>query len=101
MGGHLRDATRAFYRGEITLDMLRAAAHAERMDRQLADGILRLISEFERNPWAATDRVRNELRDRAKAMIPPDPPPSSGRREPGESLYAAGLRGQRRRPSVS
>lgn len=100
MPSNLRDVTSEFYRGEATLEVLRAAALAERIDRQLADGILRLISEWEQNPEKNSTRVRNELRARAKELVPPAPavsPASTYRRDPSESIYAAGIRGQQRR----
>lgn len=86
----MRDVTRAFGIGEATLEDLREAAMAERVDRQLADAVLRLIAEWETSAW-----TRNEFRTRARDLLPATPPPS--RRPEGESLYEAGLRGQRRR----
>lgn len=98
MPPNLRDVTREFGRGEATLETLRQAARAERLDRPVADQILRLITDWENSPGSETDRAKNELRARVKQLVPPEPPPSASRREPGESIYAAGLRGQRRRP---
>ena len=98
----LRDVTRDFALGEATLETLRAAARAERSNRPLADEILRLIGECERSGRTDSARVRamHDLRDRAKALAPPGPAAraaSDARRPPGESIYEAGLRGQRRR----
>lgn len=97
----LRDVTRDFALGEATLEALRAAARAERGNRPLADEILRLIGVCERSGRTDSARVRamHDLRDRARALAPPGPdkPASDARRPPGESIYEAGLRGQRRR----
>ena len=90
MQTRLRDVTRAFGIGEATLEDLREAANAERVDRQMADEVLRLIADWERRQYP-----RNELRSHVRSITPPPPPPS--RHPPGESLYDAGLRGQRRR----
>jgi len=89
----LSDVTRDFARGDTSLEALRAAARAERMHRHLADEILRLITEWENSGDNSTSS-RNELRARAKRLVPPDPPP---RKEPAESFYEPGLRGQKRR----
>lgn len=97
MRSGLRDVVRAFSLGEITLDMLRAAALAERVDRGLAERVLGLVAEWERSAWAGKDTGRSELRYRAKQLIPPEPPAPEMRRPPGESIYEAGIRGQRRR----
>lgn len=96
----LRDVTRAFGRGEATLETWRRAALGETSDRHLAGEILRLIAEWESSPLKDTVRYRNEMRARAKKLAPApsaEPSTSRSRAEPGESLYAAGLRGQRRR----
>ncbi|HEV2060949.1 MAG TPA: hypothetical protein VGR11_16485 [Solirubrobacteraceae bacterium] len=100
MPPNLRDVTRDFGRGEATLESLRAAARAEHRDRQLANEILTLIGEWENSPQKDSVRSRDDLRARAKKLVPPappDPPASTSRRPPGESIYDAGLRGQRRR----
>ena len=100
MSTNLRDLTRAFGRGEATLESLRGAARAERDDRQLADEVLTLITHWENSPVKDTARARDDLRVRAKKLVPPDPPAatvSKSRREPAKSIYEAGLRGQRRR----
>lgn len=103
MPADLRDVTRDFGRGDATLETLRAAAHAERIDRRLADAILRLIADWERKPGRETALTRNLLRARVEDLVPPAPPPppppsaAEHRRPPGESIYEAGLRGQRRR----
>lgn len=103
MAPDLRDVTREFARGEATLETLRAAARSERSDRQLAEAVLQLIARCE--SAARTDsaraRARDDLRDRAKQLVPAAPAAPAGstnRRPPGESIYEAGLRGQRRRP---
>ena len=92
----LRDVTRDFSLGEATLEDLREAAYAERMERSLAASVLGLISEWENSAWAS-DRSRDTLRARAKALVPARQPVSKNRRG-SESIYEAGLRGQRRRP---
>lgn len=97
---NLRDVSREFSRGAATLDTLRNAARAEPTDRQLAAELLRLIAEWEAGAWTWTDsgRAKSELRWRVKQLVPPPaPPPTPSRRPPGESMYDAGLRGQRRR----
>lgn len=93
----LRDITRDFARGEAPLEALRAAARAEPVDRRLADEILALISEWERSAWVASAWSRNELRARAKQLVPPAPPAEPSRQDAAASMYEAGLRGQRRR----
>src|SRR5687767_13313607 len=101
MPPNLRDVARDFGRGEATLESLRGAARAERGDRQLADGILRLIAGWENSPQRHSVRSREDLRAEVKQLVPPEPPApsaSTSRRPPGESIYEAGLRGQRRRP---
>jgi hypothetical protein len=100
MAANLRDVTRDFARGQVALETWRAAARAERADRQLADAVLMLINEWESKAMAQSVRARNELRARAKQLLPPEPvtpPASTYRRDPSESIYAAGLRGQKRR----
>lgn len=98
----LKDVTRAFGRGEATLESLRAAARAEPYDRQLAGEIMRLISDWENSAWKDSARSRDDLRANIKSLVPPAPtassPASTSRRQPRESIYEAGLRGQRRRP---
>ncbi|HWH23723.1 MAG TPA: hypothetical protein VNW68_02395 [Candidatus Limnocylindria bacterium] len=98
MQSGLRDVAREFARGETTLEVLRAAARTERMDRHVAEEILKLISAWESRAWPDVDRARNDLRAGVKQLVPADPPPSASRRPPGESIYDAGFRGQRRRP---
>lgn len=97
----LRELTRQFGRGETTLEALRVAARAENRDRALADQLLQLIREWEISPLRASERARNDLREAAENLVPPPPPPlapvANSRRDPSESIYAAGLRGQRRR----
>lgn len=97
---NLREITRQFGRGEATLESLRGAALGEHRDRQLAGEILTLINAWERDPYKDSVRCRNDLRAHIKQLVPPAPAAaeaSKSRREPGESLYAAGLRGQQRR----
>lgn len=103
MPTNLRDVARDFGRGEATLETLRAAARTERGDRELADQVLKLIMDWETGGQTHSDRSRTDLRLRVKQLVPaaPTAPASSAasgsRRPAGESLYAAGLRGQRRR----
>ena len=101
MPSDLRELTRQFGRGETTLEALRMAARAENRDRGLADQLLQLIREWEISPLRASERAKNDLREAAENLVPPPPPPlapsSSARRDPSESIYAAGLRGQKRR----
>jgi hypothetical protein len=102
MPADLRDVTREFGRGQTTLENLREAARAEPRDRQLAGALLQLIAEWESTAVTVSVRSRSELRARIRQLVPPDPPASpeaSARRDPAESIYAAGLRGQRRRRS--
>ena len=97
MARKLRDVTRDFARGEVPLETLRSAARAERLDRYLADRLLQLISEWENSDWANSAWSRDELRDRADRLVPAaaPPTPASGK-DNAASMYAAGLRGQRR-----
>ena len=100
MPANLRDVTRGFGRGEATLESLRGAAHAERSDRQLADQVLQLITAWETSAWKDSARSRDDLRVRVGDLVPPDPPTppaAASSRKPGESIYEAGLRGQKRR----
>ncbi len=92
----LRNVTREFARGETPLEALRQAARAERSDRRLADEILKLITEWEDSAWDSA-LSRNELRARAKQLVPPPPPEPTSRQDATASMYEAGLRGQRRR----
>ncbi len=98
MAPKLKDVTGEFARGEAPLEALRAAARAERVHRQLADELLKLIAEWESSTWHNSTSSKNELRARAKELIPPDPPLETIRRNTGYSFYEAGLRGQKRRP---
>ena len=100
MAAHLRDVALEFARGEATLGALRAAAYAELIDRTLANGLLGLITQWENSPGKDSVRVRNDLREGVKRLVPAapaKPAASTYRRDPSESLYAAGLRGQQRR----
>ncbi len=100
MAQNLTHVTRAFGRGEATLETLRAAARAERGDRRLAETILQLITDWENSGWTDSEVSRTQLRIRVKQLVPAaptTPPASTYRRDPSESLYAAGLRGQKRR----
>jgi hypothetical protein len=103
MAGRLSDVARDFGRGEATLETLRAAAHAEHGERELASHVLRLIMDWERSGLTHTVRARDDLRMRVKALVPATAPaahaPASTERPraSGLSLYEAGLRGQRRR----
>ena len=100
---NLAEVARTFGRGEATLDTLRLAASADRADRRLADTLLALIAEWESSAYKDTVWSRNELRARASQLAPPVPvapltaPVSARLREPAESIYEAGLRGQKRR----
>ncbi len=101
MPSNLRDVASDFGRGLATLETLRGAARAERNDRQLAEEILKLIADWENSAWKDSVRSRDDLRARAKQLVPPAPPAppaATSRRRPAESIYEAGLRGQRRRP---
>ena len=82
----LRDVSRDFGLGNATLEDLREAAQAERIHRQAADQILKLITEWENSAWS-----RNELRMRVRQLTPP--PPQSPR---GATFYDAGLKAKRR-----
>lgn len=96
----LRDVTRDFGRGQTTLESWRGAARAERDDRQLAAEVLKLIADWENSAWRDSVRSREDLRARAKQLVPAAPaapPASASRRGPKSSIYDAGLRGQRRR----
>ncbi|MGH2919343.1 MAG: hypothetical protein ACRDLS_12220 [Solirubrobacteraceae bacterium] len=97
MPSNLADVTRDFGRGEAPLEALRRAAHAERSDGRLADEILRLIAEWESGAWTASSWSRNELRARAKQLVPAAEPAPPARQDPTTAMYEAGLRGQRRR----
>lgn len=100
MAFDLRDVTRKFGRGEATLHTLRDAARAERVDRQLAEQVLKLIMEWENSGRTNNDHARSELRMRVKALVPAAPTAAAAgqrRRASGNSFYEPGLRGQRRR----
>ena len=100
MAPNLTDVTRAFYRGEATLETLRRAARAEGSDRHLAARILGLITDWENSGWTESEASRSALRLQVKQAVPPPPttsPKSTYHRDPAESLYAAGIRGQKRR----
>ena len=99
MPRNLRDLTRDFGRGDTTLETLRGAARAEPSDRHLAGAILNVITDWENSGWTDSVASRNQLRLRIKQLVPATPPPAEpkNRRPPGESMYDAGLRGQRRR----
>jgi hypothetical protein len=88
MPPNLRDVTRAFARGEATLATLRGAARAERMDRHLADAILKLIADWETGARTDSARSRNELRDRAKRLVPSAPAVAS-RPDATTAMYEA------------
>jgi len=96
MPSSLRELTREFARGEAPLETLRGAARAERTDRHLADRILALISEWERGGRTDSHWSRNELRDRAKKLVPDIPVKTvASRRDPTEIMYNAGIKGRR------
>ena len=97
MARKLRDVTRDFARGEVALETLRGAARKERLDLRLADELLRLISDWERNAPVTSAWSRNELRERAEQLLPTVAPPRTpSGQDNAASMYAAGLRGQRR-----
>lgn len=102
MPSGLRDVTRDFSRGVVTLGAWRAAAQAERVDRNLADRILALIAEWETTAWPDTGRARKELRARAEQLVPAAPPAAAeppswrGDKDPTAAMYDAGLRGHKR-----
>lgn len=99
MVANLRNVTRDFARGQTTLETLRRAARTEPVDRRLADRLLALITDWENGPWTASTRARNELRARARLLLPPDPPdppPAARSKDATTSMYEAGFRGQRR-----
>jgi len=96
----LTELARDFGRGQVSLTTLREAARCERSNRRLADEILRLIAAWEDSPTAQSMTARDDLRWNVKLLVPPEPevsPSSKRRKEPTESIYAAGLRGQQRR----
>ncbi len=106
MPATLQDVTRDFALGQATLETLREAARDERRDRGLAGQLLALIAEWDTSVLtdSARARLRNSLRERAKALVPAAPPPEpekptwTSRQAPEKSsLYEAGLRPQRRR----
>ena len=98
MAEKLTDVTRAFGRGETSLESLRAAARKERVHRQLADALLALITEWETTATDNSVSSREKLRDRAKALVPPDPPPPKpSPQDATAAMYGPGLRGQQRR----
>ena len=78
---------RNFALGNATLEDLREAALAERIHRETAQEVLKLIGQWANN----SARSRNELRMRVKELIPPPP-----RRNEGETFYDAGLKAYRR-----
>ena len=92
----LREVTLEFSRGEASLGTLRGAAHAERIHRPLADEILKLIADWENSPWGDNARSRNELRARAKQLVPAAPAAAKKPVDAAAAMYGAGLRGQRR-----
>lgn len=97
MAGRLREVTREFARGEVPLAALRDAARAERIDLTLADALIKLIREWEHSPHVNQVWARNELRDRAEALLPSIPAPSSKPKDYTSAMYEAGLRGNLRR----
>ena len=100
MPSSLRTVTRDFAFGRLPLETLRAAAIAEPVDRRLAGELLEAIADWERSPSPQGALARNELRARAKQLIPAEPPPEPEERkrnkDPAAAMYEAGLRGQRR-----
>lgn len=90
----MREAARAFGLGEITLEDLREAARADKLDRPLADQLLRMIAEWETSPRRHSDWARKEFRATVRKLAPAEP--AVDKREHRESLYEAGLRGQQR-----
>ncbi len=99
MAQNLRALTREFSLGVVTFGAWREAARVERVDRRLADEILRVIREWESTSWPDVARARNELRLRADKIVPPAPldaPAPKRKVDPATAMYEAGLRGQRR-----
>lgn len=101
MRPNLRNVTRDFVLGVVTLGTWREAARSEPANRNLADEILRVISEWENTTWPDIARARNELRERAERLVPAaalDEPATRRKQDPTTAMYEAGLRGQRRTP---
>jgi hypothetical protein len=99
MPTRLRDVAHDFALGQVALETLRRAAHDEVVDRRLADEILKAIADWERSPSPQGAYARNELRARAKQLVPSAPaaePEAKRDKDPTASMYEAGLRGQRR-----
>ena len=92
----LREVTLDFARGEAPLESLREAARVEKFDIHLADALLQAIADWEASAWPNSHWARNELRDRAKKLVPPAPDPSKRKKtgkEHAANMYATGLRG--------
>ncbi len=97
MAQTLKEITRAFARGEATLEDLREAARKEPVDRLVADRLLKLIGDWERHGVAKTSPwYREELRDHAGQIVPPLEPQSDKPKDYAANMYETGLRGQRR-----
>ena len=96
MGSKLRTVARQFARGEVALETLRTAAHAEHFDGYLADEILRAIAAWEDGAWPNSAWARDELRVRVEQLTPAAEPARAKPQDATAAMYAAGIRGQRR-----
>lgn len=75
---------------------MRVAAQREPIDRTVADALLKLITDWERDGRSNSPYARNELRERAGLLVPAAPDPSSRPKDYTKNMYDTGLRGQRR-----
>ena len=95
----LRETARAFALGEVPLDTVRQAARDERLDRHVADSLLRVIEDWEQGGRVNSPYARNELRERVGQVVPAvnaaEKKKLSGS-EYATNMYETGLRGQRR-----
>ncbi|HVL31937.1 MAG TPA: hypothetical protein VM299_06835 [Solirubrobacteraceae bacterium] len=78
----------SFALGEVTLEDLREAARAEKIDQRTAQETLKLIAEWESHrAWS-----RNDFRARVRRLMPPPAPKTRD----GNAMYDAGLNAYRR-----